>query len=83
MGWVNPSRAPRLLWNINLANKLGSLLLLLHEILKTLEHHVDVRNSKLLLENIELYCKDILDVIISVKIKRKHKRKYKKNVLQQ
>ena len=72
MGWVNPSRAPRLLWNINLVNKLGSLLLLLHETLKTLEHHVDVRNSKLLLENVELYRKDILDVIISVKIKRKH-----------
>ena len=64
MGWVNPSRAPRLLWNINLVNKLGSLLLLLHETLKTLEHHVDVRNSKLLLENVELYRKDILDVII-------------------
>ena len=72
MRWVNPSRAPRLLWNINLVNKLGSLLLLLHETLKTLEHHVDVRNSKLLLENVELYRKDILDVIISVKIKRKH-----------
>ena len=72
MGWVNPSRAPRLLWNINLVNKLRSLLLLLHETLKTLEHHVDVRNSKLLLENVELYRKDILDVIISVKIKRKH-----------
>ena len=72
MGWVNPSRAPRLLWNINLVNKLGSLLLLLHETLKTLEHHVDVRNSKLLLENVELYRKDVLDVIILVKIKRKH-----------
>ena len=72
MGRVNPSRAPRLLWNINLVNKLGSLLLLLHETLKTLEHHVDVRNSKLLLENVELYRKDVLDVIILVKIKRKH-----------
>ena len=64
MGWVNPSRAPRLLWNINLVNKLRSLLLRLHETLKTLEHHVDVRISKLLLENVELYRKDILDVII-------------------
>ena len=64
MGWVNPSRAPRLLWNINLVNKLRSLLLLLHETLKTLEHHVDVRISKLLLENVELYRKDILDIII-------------------
>ena len=41
---------------IFLANKLDSLLLVLHETLKTR----DVRNSKLLLENFEFHRKEIL-----------------------
>ena len=46
------------LWNINLANKLNSLSLVLHKTLKTLEQ-LDARQSKLLLKNFEFHRKEI------------------------
>ena len=43
---------------MNLANKLDSLLLVLHKTLNTLEQ-LDARQSKLLLKNFEFHCKEI------------------------
>ena len=43
---------------MNLANKLDSLLLVLHKTLNTLEQ-LDARQSKLLLKNFEFHCNEI------------------------
>ena len=81
-----------------LANKLDSLLLVLHKTLKNLGQN-DVKNNKLLLENFEFYRKEILskdayikdlmetqttvlDVVTSVK-KKTQKKTQKANVPEQ